>query len=98
VLDLDKSVQKPLDCGTRDGVFFGNMLKNPYLDGAASVAIALLLMSVAFILAFETKSLLLGEGVDAQTLADIRRRVESDAAVEKSSGILTMYMGKTICL
>jgi cation diffusion facilitator family transporter len=75
------------------GIFFGHMLKNPYLDGAASVIIGLLLMSVAFILAFETKSLLLGEGVDAKTLADIRRRVESDAAVEKASGILTMYMG-----
>ncbi len=54
------------------GVFFGHLLKNPYLDGAASVAIGLLLMGVAFILAFETKSLLLGEGVDAATLA--RRR------------------------
>jgi len=75
------------------GVFFGHLLKNPYLDGAASVAIGLLLMAVAFFLAFETKGLLLGEGVDAATLADIRRRVESDPAVECAAEILTMYMG-----
>lgn len=75
------------------GVFFGHLLENPYLDGAASVAIGLLLMSVAFVLAWETKGLLLGEGVDAVTLADIRRRVESDSAVDRAGDILTMYMG-----
>jgi len=75
------------------GIFLGHLLKNPYLDGAASVAIGLLLMAVAFILAFETRSLLLGEGVDAATLADIRRRVESEPAVERAAEILTMYMG-----
>ncbi len=75
------------------GVFLGHLLKNPYLDGTASVVIGLLLMGVAFILAFETKSLLLGEGVDPAMLTDIRRRVESDPAVERAAEILTMYMG-----
>lgn len=75
------------------GVFFGHLLHNPYLDGAASVVIGLLLMSVAFVLAFETKGLLLGEGVDPATLADMRRRVESDPGVERATEILTMYMG-----
>jgi cation diffusion facilitator family transporter len=75
------------------GIFFGHLLGNPYLDGAASVAIGLLLMGVAFFLAFETKGLLLGEGVDAATLADIRKRVESDPAVKQAAEILTMYMG-----
>lgn len=64
-----------------------------YLDGVASIAIGLLLMSMAFILASETKGLLLGEGVDAATLADIRRRVESDPAILRATDILTMYMG-----
>ncbi|PVV83777.1 cation diffusion facilitator family transporter [Dehalogenimonas alkenigignens] len=75
------------------GVFFGHLLDNPYLDGVASIMIGLLLMAVAFILGFETKGLLLGEGVDAQTLADIRKRVESDPAVNKATDILTMYVG-----
>jgi cation diffusion facilitator family transporter len=75
------------------GVFFGHVLNNPYLDGVASIIIGLLLMSVAFVLAFETKGLLLGEGADAETLADIRHRVESDPAVDSAVEILTMYMG-----
>ena len=75
------------------GVFFGHLLKNPYLDGGASVLIGLLLMSVAFILAFQTKALLLGEGADPAMVADIRKRVESDPAVKKAAEILTMYMG-----
>ena len=75
------------------GVFFGHLFKNPYLDGVASKVIGLLLMSVAFLLAFETKGLLLGEGADPALLADIRRRVESDPAVERVAEILTMYMG-----
>ncbi|MDI6719851.1 MAG: cation transporter dimerization domain-containing protein [Methanomicrobiales archaeon] len=37
--------------------------------------------------------LLLGEGVNPDELADIRRRVESDLAVERAGDILTMYMG-----
>jgi cation diffusion facilitator family transporter len=75
------------------GIFLGHLLKNPYLDGTASVVIGLLLMSVAFLLAFNTKGLLLGEGADAAMLADIRRRVESDSTVERVTEILTMYMG-----
>ena len=75
------------------GIFFGHMLENPYLDGAASIAIGLLLMSVAGVLASRTKGLLLGEGVNPEELADMRNRVESDPAVERAGDILTMYMG-----
>ena len=50
-------------------------------------------MVVAFVLAFETKGLLLGEGADPEMLADIRQRVESDPATEHAAEILTMYMG-----
>jgi cation diffusion facilitator family transporter len=75
------------------GIFLGHLLNNPYLDGLASIAIGLLLMSVAWILASRTKGLLLGEGVDPAELADIRRRVESDPAIARSGDILTMYMG-----
>lgn len=75
------------------GIFFGHMFTNAYLDGVASIAIGLLLMSVAGILASRTKGLLLGEGVNPDELADIRRRVESDPVVERAGDILTMYMG-----
>jgi cation diffusion facilitator family transporter len=75
------------------GIFLGHALNNPYLDGVASVAIGLLLMSVAWFLASRTAGLLLGEGVSPEELADIRRRVESDPAVRRAGDILTMYMG-----
>ncbi|ACL16085.1 cation diffusion facilitator family transporter [Methanosphaerula palustris E1-9c] len=75
------------------GIFFGHLFNNAYLDGVASIAIGLLLMSVAGFLASRTRGLLLGEGVNPDELADIRRRVESDPAVESAGDILTMYMG-----
>jgi cation diffusion facilitator family transporter len=75
------------------GIFFSHLLRNPYLDGMASIIIGLLLMGVAFILAFQTKGLLLGESADPAMLEDIRRRVESEPAVERAAEILTMYMG-----
>lgn len=75
------------------GIFLGHLFNNPYLDGLASIAIGLLLMSVAWILASRTRGLLVGEGVNPDELADIRRRVESDPAVERAGDILTMYMG-----
>jgi cation diffusion facilitator family transporter len=75
------------------GIFLGHLLNNPYLDGIASIAIGLLLMSVAGFLVSRTMGLLLGEGVSREELADIRRRVESDPVVERAGDILTMYMG-----
>ena len=75
------------------GIFLGHLFNNPYLDGAASIAIGLLLMSVAGILASRTMGLLLGEGVTPEELKDIWTRVESDPAVERAGMILTMYIG-----
>jgi cation diffusion facilitator family transporter len=74
------------------GIFLGHLFNNSYLDGMASIAIGLLLMGVAVFLASRTLSLLLGEGVNPDELADIRRRVEADPAVEHAGDILTMYM------
>ncbi|HVU89603.1 MAG TPA: cation diffusion facilitator family transporter, partial [Pirellulales bacterium] len=37
------------------------LFNNPYFDGAASIVIGLLLMAVAWILAYESRSLLIGE-------------------------------------
>ena len=75
------------------GVFIGQLFNNAYLDGAASIAIGLLMMSVAGILASRTRGLLLGEGVNPDELADIRRRVEPDSSVERAVDILTMCIG-----
>ena len=46
------------------GIFLGHQLNNPYLDGVASIVIGVILAVVAGFLAFESKGLLIGEGVD----------------------------------
>jgi len=63
------------------GIWLGRRLQNPYLDGAASILIGLLLAGVAFLLIDESRKLLLGERVHQDTLDDIRRITEADAAV-----------------
>jgi cation diffusion facilitator family transporter len=75
------------------GVFLGHQLKNPYLDGMASILIGLLLVVVAVVLARESKSLLMGEGVDADTTRHLVALTEADPAVQKAMRIATIYLG-----
>jgi cation diffusion facilitator family transporter len=75
------------------GVLLGSTLKNPYFDGAASVLIGLILMAVAFLLARESKGLLVGEGVEPDQLAAMRAIVARDPEVEEPGEIRTMYLG-----
>ena len=75
------------------GVFLGHLLDNPYLDGAASVAIGLLLASVAGWLAWESKGLLVGEAAHPEEVAAIRKAVEADEAVVRAECPLTMHLG-----
>ncbi len=75
------------------GVFLGHLFENPYFDGGASIVIGIILMSVAFILVVETKGLLLGEGMEPEGIASLRRIIEADEAVERAGDILTLYMG-----
>ncbi|GAB2564930.1 cation diffusion facilitator family transporter [Spirosoma areae] len=75
------------------GVFLGHALNNPYLDGMASIMIGLLLVSVAVVLARESKSLLMGEGVDPDTARQLVALTEADPAVLKAVQIATIYLG-----
>ncbi|GAC1372113.1 MAG: cation diffusion facilitator family transporter [Hymenobacter sp.] len=75
------------------GVYFGHLLNNPYLDGAASVAIGLLLMGVALFLVYRTKGLLVGQGVDATTLSSLERIARAQPYVHEIRSPLTMYLG-----
>lgn len=75
------------------GVFLGHTLQNPYFDGAASVVIGLLLMSVAWLLARETKGLLVGEGAEPEVLEAMRATILREPAVEEVGSLRTMYFG-----
>jgi len=73
------------------GIFLGHLLNNPYLDGVASIVIGAILAVVAGFLAFESKGLLIGEGVDPEVLASIRSIAGADAAVAEVRKSLTMH-------
>ncbi len=75
------------------GVFLGHTLRNPYLDGVASIVIGVILAAVALFLVLESKDLLLGESADAEIVQDIRRLAEADPAVVQVSRPLTMHFG-----
>ncbi|HEV8587517.1 MAG TPA: cation diffusion facilitator family transporter [Pyrinomonadaceae bacterium] len=75
------------------GIFLGQQFDNPYLDGVASIVIGAILASVAVFLAYETKGLLIGEGVDPETLESIRSIAAADAAVQEVRKSLTMHFG-----
>ncbi len=75
------------------GIFLGQAFHNPYFDGAASIAIGLLLSVVAFFLAYLSRGLLVGESADRSTLESLRAIVASEPAVEKVVDLLTMHFG-----
>ena len=75
------------------GILLGDLLDNPYLDGIASIVIGVILAAVAVFLAYETKGLLIGEGVDPQTLDSLRAIAAADAAVQQVKKSLTMHFG-----
>ena len=75
------------------GVYFGHLLNNPYLDGAASIAIGVLLVCVALFLIYKTKRLLVGTGVDDETIDDIEQIVKAQPNIEQVGPPLTSYLG-----
>ena len=63
----------------------------PELDGLASVIVGLILVFVSFILARESRSLLMGEGIAPETGEKIAKLAEKDFAVVKTKSILSTY-------
>jgi cation diffusion facilitator family transporter len=75
------------------GIWLGQRLGMPVLDGAASVVIGLLLAGVAVLLVRESRGLLIGEGLQAHTTQAIRELAAGDAAVRAVGPVLSMYIG-----
>jgi divalent metal cation (Fe/Co/Zn/Cd) transporter len=75
------------------GVLLGHRLRNPYLDGAASIVIGLILTTVATFLVYESRDLLVGESADEDVVQSIRKLAEADPAVVGVSRPLTMHFG-----
>jgi cation diffusion facilitator family transporter len=62
-------------------------------DGIGTAAIGLLLVAIAIVLAFETKSLLLGEGATPEDVRTIETALLAGAGVERIIHMKTLYLG-----
>jgi cation diffusion facilitator family transporter len=62
-------------------------------DGIGTAAIGILLVAIAAVLAVETKSLLLGEGANPDTVVKIEQAVLAGAGIERIIHMKTLHLG-----
>lgn len=72
-------------------MFLNHRYDIPVLDGVASLLVGLILVGVSAILARESRSLLMGEGISAESRSKITTLVERDSAVLKVMHMLSTY-------
>lgn len=77
------------------GILLGEWTGNGRWDGAASMSIGVLLAVVAFLVAYEVKSMLVGESASRQVRSQIRAAVLAHPNVESIGRLLTMHLGPT---
>lgn len=75
------------------GIFLGHQLNSHYPDAIASIIIGLILAAIAVFLAYESKSLLVGETAEQKTVEGIRALVMEYKSVEQLRRPLTMHFG-----
>jgi cation diffusion facilitator family transporter len=75
------------------GIWLSHRLDMPVLDGAASLLIGVLLAAVATFLTWQSRDLLIGEGIRPETARAIRGMALAVPAVRDVGRILSMYMG-----
>jgi cation diffusion facilitator family transporter len=75
------------------GIWLSHRLDMPVLDGAASLLIGVLLAAVATFLTWQSRDLLIGEGIRPETAGAIRSMALAVPGVRDVGRILSMYMG-----
>jgi len=80
------------------GIFLSQSLHQPYFDGGASIVIGILLCTIATVMVYESRGLLIGEGVDRQTLKGLRSIVEDDEDVAHVQHLHTIYQSPNTVL
>ena len=73
------------------GVALSQATGNPFFDGAASVVIGLILGATAWLLAVESKALLIGEAADPALVASIRAAAEGETGIVGVGHVLTLH-------
>ncbi len=69
---------------------------NTAWDAAGSMAIGVLLIVVAFLVGYEVKQMLVGQGVDPELREEMLRSIESDPGVDKVFNLVTLQMGPDV--
>jgi cation diffusion facilitator family transporter len=72
-------------------LWLSHHLHQPFIDGIASLLVGLILIFVSLILARESRSLLMGEGIKTNTKKRIRQIAEGDKAVLKLMHLMSTY-------
>jgi divalent metal cation (Fe/Co/Zn/Cd) transporter len=80
------------------GVIAAAFFHIAWADGAASVAIGLLLVGVSGVLANETRSLIAGEGVAPPVMEEMKRALAADCGIEEVAEVATLHLGPQIIL
>jgi cation diffusion facilitator family transporter len=73
------------------GVFISQLTGNPFYDGAASVVIGVILGITAFVLAYESKGLLIGEAADPELVKSLHDLACSKPGVVGVGDVLTVH-------
>jgi len=75
------------------GVGLGQLTGSPVWDGAASIAIGVLLVAVAIKLGMDSRELLIGRAAGSEVQQLIREEIESQPGVDALLELRTMHMG-----
>jgi cation diffusion facilitator family transporter len=75
------------------GLVLRQVTGSPVWDGAASIAIGVLLIVIAFRLGMDNRDFLIGKAAGPQEIAAIREEIEKTPGVDKLLDLLTMYLG-----
>jgi len=75
------------------GIAGAHYLDLPWLDGAASILIGVILAITAIVLAIETKGLLIGEAAATELTGDIKAIVEATPTVDVLNEIRSLHRG-----
>ena len=75
------------------GIYLSQLTGLLWLDGLASVVIGFILAGTAIWLAYETKSLLIGESAEPKVVDGIRKLLSQHAEIENVNEVLTLHMG-----
>lgn len=73
------------------GLMLSQLTGNPFYDGAASVVIGLILGLTAFLLAVESKALLIGEAAEPEIVEGLRAAAAERAGIAGIGRILTVH-------